>query len=72
MKFNNGFWLTRQGYMAYYPMQAYYVEESDRTLRILAPCNRVRGKGDTLGFPAVNFEFSSPMPDVIRVLIRHF
>lgn len=72
MKFNNGFWLTREGYAMYYPMQAYYIEELGGVLRILAPCNHISGKGDTLGFPAVNFEISSPMPDVIRVLVRHF
>lgn len=72
MKFNNGFWLIKDGYTMNYPMQAYRIDVSGNKVGILAPCKYVAGKGDTMNHPALTVELSSPLKDIIRVRVRHF
>jgi len=72
MKFNNGFWLTKDGYQMNFPVQAYRITQNSKSVSVLAPCKYVSTKGDTMNHPALNIELSSPMRDIICVHVRHF
>ena len=72
MKFTDGNWLMRKGVQALYPAQAYDVETGRDSFTVYAPTKQVVHRGDTLGMPLLTVEFSSPMPDVIRVKLTHF
>lgn len=71
MKFNDGFWLTKEGYTMNYPMQAYSVTTDGKTIKAFTPCKHVDGKGDTMNHPALTIDLSSPLPNVIRVRVFH-
>ena len=72
MKFTDGYWMIREGVQAFYPAPAYDVETASDSFTVYAPTKRVVHRGDTLGGPLLTVEFSSPMPDVIRVKLTHF
>jgi len=71
MKFNNGFWLSKEGCQQFYLTQAYSVKTGRDSVSVFAPCNYVQGKGDTMNHPAITLELSSPLPDIIRVHMFH-
>ena len=72
MKFTDGNWLMQQGVRAHYLAQAYEISATNDLLTIEAPTKRINHRGDTLGGPVVTVQFSSPMPDVIRVRLSHY
>jgi len=72
MKFTDGYWMIRKGVQAFYPAQAYDVETARDSFTVYAPTKQVVHRGDALGGPLLTVEFSSPMPDVIRVKLTHF
>lgn len=72
MKFTDGNWLMQAGVRAHYLAQAYEVRATDDLLTIEAPTKRINHRGDTLGGPVVTVQFSSPMPDVVRVRLSHY
>jgi alpha-D-xyloside xylohydrolase len=74
MKFTDGYWQSRHGVTLLRPAEVRDLEVGDdgRTLTAYAPTARIHTRGDTLNRPLLTVEFSSPMPDVIRVrLARH-
>jgi len=71
MKFTDGYWSLREGITARHPVQAAEVEVSRDTLAVYAPTKPIAHRGDTLNGKMLTLEFSSPMPDVIRVRITH-
>jgi alpha-D-xyloside xylohydrolase len=71
MKFTDGNWLMREGVQAFYPAQAYDREVTDGSVTIYAT-RQIRHRGDTLTGPLLTVQFSSPLPDVIRVRLTHF
>jgi alpha-D-xyloside xylohydrolase len=71
MKFTDGNWLMREGVKAFYPAEAHDIKVSDDTL-IAYATRRINHRGDTLTGPLLTVEFSSPMPDVVRVKLTHF
>ena len=71
MKFTNGYWLLREGVTAYYPAEAYDVEEFCGGLRIYAPVKPIQRRGDTLNCPMLTIEFTSPMEGVVGVRCVH-
>ncbi len=72
MKFTHGYWLLRNGVKALYPQHAYEVETTADTLTVYAPTKRITRRGDVLNQAVLTVEFSSPLPDVIRVKLTHF
>jgi alpha-D-xyloside xylohydrolase len=72
MKFTAGFWYARPGVQITYPVQAYDVEADGDSLTAFGVTRRVTKRGDTLNQPTLTATYSSPMPDVIRVSLRHF
>ena len=72
MKFTDGNWMMRKGVRGFYPAQAYEVETDADALTIYAPTKTIRHRGDTLDGPLLTIRFTSPLPDVICVLLSHF
>jgi alpha-D-xyloside xylohydrolase len=72
MKFLDGYWRVREGVQAFYAAQAYDVQTTPDSLIVYAPTRRIGHRADTLGGPLLTIEFSSPLPDVIRVRLTHF
>lgn len=71
MKFSDGQWSDREGYTIYAPVEARDVRTNEQTLTVYAPNKPISSRGDTLNTPQFTLEFSSPMPDVIKVLVYH-
>jgi alpha-D-xyloside xylohydrolase len=71
MKFTDGNWLMQVGTQAFYPVQAYDIETTPDCVTVYAPTKRIRHRGDTLSGPVLTAQFSSPLPDVIRVKLLH-
>jgi alpha-D-xyloside xylohydrolase len=72
MKFTNGYWLFRDGVSAHFAQQAYDVEITADSVNVYAPTKRITQRGDVLNLPMLTVEFSSPLPDVIRVKLTHW
>jgi alpha-D-xyloside xylohydrolase len=71
VKFTDGYWNLRKGVSALYPVQVGEVETGSDSLTVYAPTKRIAHRGDTLNGSLLTLEFSSPMPDVIRVRLTH-
>ncbi|WP_028986283.1 alpha-xylosidase [Thermicanus aegyptius] len=71
MKFTNGYWLVKEGIEIQYPMDLRDAEIKGKKLIVYAATRKIRHKGDTLNGALLSVEFSSPMPDVIRVRWAH-
>jgi alpha-D-xyloside xylohydrolase len=72
VKFSNGYWMVKEGYTVLNPVDVREVRKTGNSLTVYAATRPIRHKGDTLNGPMLTGEFSSPMPDVIRVRwIRH-
>ena len=72
MKFTDGNWLMHEGVQVFYPIEARDITISQDALTVYAPTRRIIHRGDTLTGPLLTIEFSSPLPDVIRVKVTHF
>lgn len=72
MKFTDGAWMMRPGVHAHYAAEAYEIDRIDDSLTVLAPTRHIRHRGDTLEGPVLTVRYSSPLPDVIGVHVRHF
>jgi len=72
MKFTDGYWTIREGVKPFFAVQAREVEETPGSLTVYAITRRLVGRGDALDGPILTVQFSSPMPDVIRVKLIHF
>ena len=68
MKFNDGYWLLRDGVTARYATAALDVREASITV-LTKP---VEHRGSHLNTPTITVELSSPAPDVIAVRASHF
>lgn len=71
MKFTNGFWLVREGFNIYNPVEAYEINIDQESITVYAPCFKVTHRGQTLEGPIITLRLSSPMPEVIRVQAYH-
>jgi alpha-D-xyloside xylohydrolase len=71
VKFTDGYWSLRKGVKALYPVQVADIEASRDTLLVHAPTKPIAHRGDTLNGTLLALEYSSPMPDVIRVRLTH-
>ena len=72
MKFQNGYWLKREGtaHVTYRDVTEYEVFE--KRLRFYSSAKPVSHRGDTLNTPVLTTEVSSPLENVIRVQRWHF
>lgn len=72
MKFNNGYWLHKEGYHVSYAVAPYQIEINNSSISIIATANRIYNRGMTLGGPILKIRISSPREDIIRVNVCHY
>jgi alpha-D-xyloside xylohydrolase len=71
MKFTDGYWQMRQGYIPNFAAQAYDVESDGQSMTVYAPTRPVTHRALTIGMPLLTIRYSSPMDGVIRVQVTH-
>ena len=67
MKFNDGYWLLRDGVTAAYAAEAFEVDTSESTASIAVLTRPVVHRGSHLNTPTITVDLSSPAPDVVCV-----
>ncbi|MFQ3586803.1 MAG: alpha-xylosidase [Fimbriimonadaceae bacterium] len=72
MKFTDGNWLHLPGVVPHYAAEAYEVREESGRLVVLAPCQAIRHRGDTLAGPVLTVALDAPLEGAIRVRVEHF
>jgi alpha-D-xyloside xylohydrolase len=72
MKFNDGYWLLREGVAARYATEALDVRTEADRCSIAVLTKPVEHRGSHLNTPAITVELSAPAPDVIAVRASHF
>ncbi|RED61633.1 alpha-xylosidase [Cohnella lupini] len=71
MKFTDGYWMTRQGYDLLSPYEIHDVKIGKDSITVYATHRHLENRGNTLNEPLMTLEFSSPIPDIIRVKMYH-
>jgi alpha-D-xyloside xylohydrolase len=71
MKFTDGFWLLREGVKALHATHLQKAEATSGGFNALVAPKVVEGRGATLNSALFEFEFSSPLADVIGIRVRH-
>ena len=72
MKFNDVYWLLREGVAARYATEALDVRTEADRCSIAVLTRPVEHRGSHLNTPAITVELSAPAPDVIAVRASHF
>ncbi|KAJ7470534.1 glycoside hydrolase family 31 protein [Mycena latifolia] len=72
MRFNDGFWLLKNGVKSYYGLQVTQTKERDGAFEFQVATRPIRHRGDTLGGPVLSVKVHSPTEDVIGVKLDHF
>lgn len=72
MKVADGFWLNKKGYDVRYASQAYKVETTENSIKVLATPYTVMNRGMTLGGPNLEITYSSTSENMIKVHIDHY
>ncbi len=67
MKFNDGYWLLRQGVTAAYAKQAFAVETSESEVSIAVLTRPVEHRGSHLNTPTITVDVASPATDVVSI-----
>jgi alpha-D-xyloside xylohydrolase len=72
MKFTDGNWLIPKDIKAFHPAQVYDVDIAPDSFTVYAPTMHIKHREDTHDGTLLAIQFSTPMPDVIRVKLTHF
>src|SRR5215510_9945962 len=72
MKFDFGQWRLLPGTEAVYPTTFVDVRTEQDALTVVVYDHTIRGRWDYLEGTTITFRFTSPMPNVIRVQMKHF
>src|SRR4051812_41069043 len=72
MKFNDGYWLLREGVPARYATEALDVRTETESFSIAVLTKPVEHRGSHLNTPTITVDLSAPAPDVIAVRASHF
>jgi alpha-D-xyloside xylohydrolase len=75
MKFVNSIWYKRQDTLIYPAVQVDAKEityPTPSSIRALATCRWIRGRGDTLGYPTIHLDVTSPAPGIVGGVATHF
>lgn len=72
MKVADGFWLNKKGYDVNYASQAYKVETTANSIKVLATPYTVKHRGMTLGGPNLEITYTSTSENIIKVHIDHY
>jgi alpha-D-xyloside xylohydrolase len=71
MKFTHGYWLTKEGVSMNNPVEVRDIRIKDNSITVYAACRAINHRWDTLDGALITVEYSSPLPDVIRVKAYH-
>ncbi|PPQ89110.1 hypothetical protein CVT25_006482 [Psilocybe cyanescens] len=71
MKFNDGFWLLKNGVKPFYGLQVIQVRADNKGYDLQVATRPIRHRGDTLGGPVLSVRVHSPTQGVIGVKIQH-
>jgi len=71
MKFSDGYWQMREGVTIQHPVEVRDAIIGTDKLSLHMATKHVARKGDTLNAALLNAEFSSPIPNVIKVKYAH-
>ncbi|KAF8803532.1 alpha-glucosidase [Phlegmacium glaucopus] len=71
MKFNDGFWLLKNGVKPFYALQVVQVKNDATGYDLQVATRPIRHRGDTLGGPVLSVRVHSPTQGVIGVKIEH-
>lgn len=71
MKFSDGYWMTREGYELLSPYEIHDVKIGPDSITVYATHRHLENRGNTLNEPLMTLEFSSPLPDIIKVKLYH-
>ncbi|KAF7440832.1 hypothetical protein PC9H_001180 [Pleurotus ostreatus] len=72
MKFNDGFWLLKNGVKPFFGLQVTRVLEEPNGYTLHVSTRPIRHRGDTLGGPVLTVKVHSPTEGVVGVNIEHF
>ncbi|KAF4608780.1 hypothetical protein EYR40_001127 [Pleurotus pulmonarius] len=72
MKFNDGFWLLKNGVKPFFGLQVTRVLEEPDGYTLHVSTRPIRHRGDTLGGPVLTVKVHSPTEGVVGVNIEHF
>ncbi|KAF8894393.1 alpha-glucosidase [Infundibulicybe gibba] len=72
MKFNDGFWLLKNGVKPFYGLQVTQIKPDDKGYDLQVATKPIRHRGDTLGGPVLSVRVHSPTQGVVGVKIEHF
>src|SRR3954470_21927431 len=72
MKFNDGYWLLRQGVTARYASEALDVRSETESASIAVLTRPVEHRGSHLNTATITVELPAPASDVIAVRASHF
>ena len=71
MKFTHGYWLTKEGVSMNTPVEIRDITLNNNSITVYAACRAINHRWDTLDGAMITVEYSSPLPDVIRVRAYH-
>ena len=71
MKFKDGYWLYRDGVSNLNLIEVLDTAVTDSQISVYTAARKTQGRGGRIGVTLLTAEFSSPMPDVIRVRMYH-
>ena len=69
MRFNNGYWMTKQEFVMSYATQCVRTTKTDKALQVISACRPVRHRGDVLDGGTLTVTFTAPRKNVIRVKV---
>ncbi|PSR88895.1 hypothetical protein PHLCEN_2v5044 [Hermanssonia centrifuga] len=72
MRFNDGFWLLKNGVKPYFGLQVVQATPDDRGYNLQVSTKPIKHRGDTLAGPVLSVRVHSPTEGVIGVKIQHF
>lgn len=72
MKFTDGYWIKKPGYVVEHPRQLQEVLATETGVVAYAPTRVIRGLGDELDSPMLTTTVDALAPDIVRVRLEHF
>ncbi len=72
MKFSDGCWLTKPGYVVTFAEQPFEVETMGDSIRVLATPYTGKERADTILGPNIEIIFSSSVENIIKVSMAHY
>ena len=72
MRYTEGFWVTSERASINYASDAYFIEEIENGMRVVAPVKKITSRGDTLNLPVITIDFTVAGKNVISVRSWHY